>query len=124
MSFVWTINKNTIDDILCRHRKSETTPAITISPPLSVGFLHRGTGPDRHCRRQNAVEDPILNRWKKLRTQLKKAKNSSSTAGLNRNRIAGGESRNRLPAVQMKGPVLSQLPEGLFPEPSRSKPQG
>ena len=53
----------------------------------------------------------ILGRWRKLRTQHKKAKRTSST-GLKRTRINGGERRNRLPAVQKKARVLSRLVPG------------
>ncbi|KAK7392094.1 hypothetical protein VNO78_20521 [Psophocarpus tetragonolobus] len=54
----------------------------------------------------------ILNRWKKLRTQHKKAKKASTTTGLKRTRIGGGQTRNRLPAVQKKARVLSRLVPG------------
>lgn len=53
----------------------------------------------------------ILKRWRKLRTQHKKAKKNASSAGLKRKRIAR-ERRNRLPAVQKKARVLSRLVPG------------
>lgn len=55
----------------------------------------------------------ILGRWRKLRTQHKKAKKAPST-GLKRTRINGGErrNRNRLPSVQKKARVLGRLVPG------------
>lgn len=56
----------------------------------------------------------ILSRWRKLRTQHKKAKKkeASSINCLKRTRIGNGERRNRLPAVQKKARVLSRLVPG------------